>query len=292
MKVLFSQECLEYWQAGHPESPDRVKKTFELLEEKKFEFIEPEPCSEKELLLAHEKSYVEKIKSEIFYDSDTPSLPGIFDYARLSAGSAIKAMKIALKDENAFSLMRPPGHHAGRNGKALYAPSLGFCYFNNVAIATKTALNFVKKVSIIDIDCHHGNGTQEIFLGDKNVLYVSLHLNDFYPGTGNTTEKNCINFPLPFGMDEDIYFEKFEIALKEIKKFNPDLIAVSAGFDGHKNDPITMGGLGLDEESYRKIGELITNLKKPSFAVLEGGYGEEFPESVYEFLIGFSKKIF
>jgi acetoin utilization deacetylase AcuC-like enzyme len=290
MKVLFSQKCLDYWQPGHPESPDRVRRTFELLKEKNFEFLEPEPCSERDLLLVHEKNYVETIKSGKFCDSDTPSLPGIFDYAKLSVGSAIKTMKFALEGEKVFSLMRPPGHHAGRNGRALYAPSLGFCYFNNIAIATKMALDSVKKLAILDIDCHHGNGTQDIFFGDKRVMYVSLHLDDFYPGTGQKSEKNCINFPLTLGVDEKTYFENFNLALKEIKKFNPDLIAVSAGFDGHKNDPLTMGGLGLDEESYRKIGELITNLKKPSFAVLEGGYGEEFPESVYEFLIGYSKK--
>jgi acetoin utilization deacetylase AcuC-like enzyme len=289
MKVLFSQKCLDYWQTGHPESPERVKRTFELLKEKNFEFLKPEACSEKDLLLVHEKNYVETIKSGKFYDSDTPNLPGIFEYAKLSAGSAIKTMKIALEGKKAFSSMRPPGHHAGRNGKALYAPSLGFCYFNNVAIATKIALNSVKKVAIIDIDCHHGNGTQDIFLGNKRVLYVSLHLDDFYPWTGKESEKNCINFPLPSGIDEKIYFENFNLALKEVKKFNPNLIAVSAGFDGHKNDPLTMGGLGLDEESYRKIGESIASLKKPSFAVLEGGYGIEFPECVHQFLIGFSK---
>ena len=289
MKIIFSQKCLEYWQSGHPESPDRVKRTFELLKEN-FEFLEPEHCSEKKLLLVHEKKYVETIKSGKFYDSDTPNLPEIFDYARLSVGSAIKAMKIALEGEKAFSLMRPPGHHTGHNGKALYAPSLGFCYFNNVAIATRMALNSVKKVAIIDIDCHHGNGTQDIFLGDKRVLYVSLHLDDFYPGTGGMSEKNCINFPLPLGVDEKTYFENFSLALKEVKKFNPDLIAVSAGFDGHKNDPLTMGGLGLDENSFRKIGEVIAGLKKTSFAVLEGGYGKEFPESVHQFLIGYSKE--
>jgi len=286
MKILFSKKCLEYWQYGHPESPERVGKTFELLKGK-FEFLEPEPCSEKDLLSVHEKNYVEMIKKGEIHDSDTPNLPDIFDYAKLSAGSAIKAMKIALEGEKTFSLMRPPGHHAGRNGKTLHAPSLGFCYFNNIAIATKMALNSLKKVAIIDIDCHHGNGTQDIFFGDKNVLYVSLHLNDFYPGTGRISEKNCINFPLPFGIDEKTYFENFNLALKEVKKFNPDLIAVSAGFDGHKNDPLTMGGLGLNEESYRKIGELIVSLKKPSFAVLEGGYGIEFPESVHQFLMGF-----
>jgi len=286
MKILFSKKCLEYWQSGHPESPERVEKTFELLEGK-FEFLEPGPCSEKDLLSVHEKNYVETVKKEEIYDSDTPNLPDIFDYAKLSVGSAIKTMKIALEGEKTFSLMRPPGHHAGRNGRALHAPSLGFCYFNNIAIATKMALNSLKKVAIIDIDCHHGNGTQDIFFGDKNVLYVSLHLNDFYPGTGRISEKNCINFPLPFGIDEKTYFENFNLALKEVKKFNPDLIAVSAGFDGHKNDSLTMGGLGLNEESYRKIGELIVSLKKPSFAVLEGGYGIEFPKSVYEFLRGF-----
>ncbi|MDI6825886.1 MAG: histone deacetylase [Candidatus Aenigmarchaeota archaeon] len=289
MKILFSEKCLEFYQPGHPESPERIKRTYEFLKKKNFKFIEPEPCSEEDLLLVHTKDHVEMIKSGKFYDPDTPNLPRVFEYARLSAGSAIQAMEFALEDENSFSLMRPPGHHVGRSGKALGATSLGFCYFNNIAIATKKALAFVSKVAIIDIDNHHGNGTQEVFQGNEKVLYVSLHKHPFYPGTGEKSEKNCLNYPLSFKTTEKIYLQTLDIALTEVRNFNPDMVAVSAGFDAHKDDPLTEGGLGLNSISYRKIGRKIASLKKPSFAVLEGGYGVEFPECVHEFLIGYSK---
>jgi acetoin utilization deacetylase AcuC-like enzyme len=288
MKILFSKRCLDYRQPGHPESPDRVLKTFEFLKQKGFEFVEPLTCSEKELLLAHDKKFVEEIKSEKFSYIDSPALPGIYDYARLSAGSAINAMEISLKNEKAFSLMRPPGHHSGKNGLALGSMSLGFCYFNNIAIACKKALNYVKKIAIIDFDCHHGNGTQDIFIGCPNVLYVSLHKHPFYPGTGWKSEKNCLNYPLSSEITKEEYLETFKKALDEVKKFRPNLIAVSAGFDAHKDDDITFNGLNLDYKSFRIIGELIKELKKPSFAVLEGGYGETLHNSVYEFIVGYS----
>jgi len=288
MKILFSEKCLEYWYPGHPESPERVLNTFEFLRQKEFEFVKPEPCPEKELLLVHNKNFVEEIKNEKFSYVDSPTLPRIYDYARLSAGSAINAMEISLKDEKVFSLMRPPGHHVGRNGLALGSMSLGFCYFNNIAIACEKALEFVNRVAIIDFDCHHGNGTQDIFLDHPNVLYVSLHKYPFYPGTGEKSEKNCLNYPLRGETTEDEYLEIFQQALEEIKKFHPDLIAISAGFDTHKDDDITFNGLNLSYRSFGKIGELIKELKKPSFAVLEGGYGKILPKSVYEFIIGYS----
>lgn len=292
MKILFSKRCLEYEKNGHPESPERVKSTYEFLKKKKFDFLEPRLCSRKDLLLVHDKEFVDSVKDGNFYDPDTPNLPEMYDYARLSAGSAIEAMKIALEDEKTFSLMRPPGHHAGRNGKALNAPSLGFCYFNNIAIACRKALDFVKKVAIIDIDCHFGNGTQDIFLGNPKILYTSLHRFEygFYPGSGSKSEDNCLNYPLSYETTEKEYLDTLNNALTNVKKFNPDLVAISAGFDTHKNDPLT-GGLGLKTTSFRKIGILLANLKKPSFTVLEGGYGKVLPECVHEFLIGYSEKI-
>ena len=286
MKILISEKCLEYWYPGHSESPTRIHDTFELLKEKGFEFVEPKPCPERELLLVHDRKFVEEIKSGNFSYIDSPALPGIYDYARLSAGAAINAMEISLKGERAFSLMRPPGHHVGRNGLALGSLSLGFCYFNNVAIACKKALKFVNKVAIIDFDNHHGNGTQDIFLGHSNVLYVSLHKYPDYPGTGKISEKNCLNYPLGPGTTEKEYMETFKQALVEVEDFNPDLIAVSAGFDIHKDDLI--GGLGLDYKSFGTIGKLIKQLEKPSFATLEGGYGPILPRSVYEFSVEYS----
>jgi len=286
MKILYSKKCLEYRRPGHPESHKRVRDTYELLKEKGFEFTEPKPCSEEELFLAHDRGFIEEIKSGKFSYVDSPALSGIYDYARLSAGSAIKAMEISLKGEKAFSLMRPPGHHVGREGLALGSLSLGFCYFNNVAIACKKALKFVKKVAIIDFDNHHGNGTQDIFIGHPNVLFVSLHKYPDYPGTGERSERNCRNHPLGPRTTEKEYMETFKQAIIEVKSFDPDLIAVSAGFDAHKDDLI--GGLGLDYGSFRKIGELINKLNKPSYAVLEGGYGRILPRSACEFSFGYS----
>jgi acetoin utilization deacetylase AcuC-like enzyme len=233
----------------------------------------------------HSKDFVDKVKRGDFLDVDTPNLPGIYGYARLSAGSAIKCMEIALGGEKAFSLMRPPGHHSGVNGKALGAQTLGFCYFNNIAIACEKALNHVNKVAIVDIDCHHGNGTQEIFLGNQRVLFVSLHKYGFvYPGTGGTSEANCLNYPFKHAVGDSEYLKTLESALKKVEKFNPDLIGVSAGFDTYRYDPIC--GLGLSQEAYIMIGSMISKLQRKTFAVLEGGYAKDLPKCIYAFLKG------
>jgi len=285
MYIVFSEKCLEYWEPGHPESPDRVYRTYKLLKENGFPLVEAEPCSDEDLLLVHSKNYVEMIKNESFYDPDTPNLSGIYEYAKLAVGSAIKSMEISLSGEKAFSLMRPPGHHAGINGRALGAPSLGFCYFNNIAVACKKALRKVDKIAIIDIDCHHGNGTQEIFFGSPEVLFISLHrYGGIYPGTGEKSLKNCLNYPFTHAVGDEEYIKTLSIALKEVEKFDPDLIAVSAGFDTYSRDPLCT--LGLSIKSYVVIGRMIANLNRKTFAVLEGGYSEDFPKCVFNFLRG------
>lgn len=285
MIIVFSEKCLNYWEPGHPESPQRVYTVYELLKEKNFQFSQAEMCAEKDLMLTHDKTFVKKIKNRSFHDSDSANLPDIYDYARLSAGAAIQSTNLAIKGEKAFSLMRPPGHHAGTRGRALGASSLGFCYFNNIAIACKKALGRVRKVAIIDIDCHHGNGTQEIFFGESRVLYASIHrYGDVYPGTGARSEENCLNFPLRPDLKDSEYLQTLASALEEIEKFSPDLIGVSAGFDAHMGDPVC--GLGLSVRTYHEIGVRISELGCRTFAVLEGGYGKEMPECVYNFLIG------
>lgn len=281
MKIVYSSKCLEYREIGHPESPERIKEVIDFLKRKKdknIKFIEPESAEEEDLLLAHTQNLVNQVKNETFFDQDTPRIKGIFDYASLSAGGAIKAMEISLIGEFAFSLMRPPGHHAGRDRLS------GFCYFNNLAVAVAKALERVERVAILDFDCHHGNGTEDIFLGKSNLLYLSLHQYPFYPGTGAESNFNCLNFPLPAGTKEKEYLETLEFALKKISYFSPDLLALSAGFDGFKNDPLTI--FGLEKESFGRIGEKIADLKLPAFAVLEGGYGQALPVCLYNFLLG------
>ncbi len=284
MKVVFSPECLGYDAPGHPESSERVRRTHSLLANfREFEFVKPEPCTRQDLLLIHSAKMIDEIKHDRFFNPETPALPDIYDYAKLSVGGALLAIDFALKGEKAFSLLRPPGHHAGK------ANFEGFCYFNNVAIAVAKALKTkkVKRVAIIDVDVHHCNGTQAIFLGRKDVLVASLHQFGpfFYPGTGKHSEKNCLNFPLDSGTEEPLYLQKLEVALEAVEAFKPDLVAVSAGFDTLDGDPIA--SLKLQVSTYSKISKLIVELKRPSFAVLEGGYSQKLPECVYAFLKNF-----
>ncbi|GAB4542610.1 MAG: histone deacetylase family protein [Thermodesulfovibrionia bacterium] len=278
MKIFFSERCLKYFQIGHPESPQRVQSTYRFLQDKGFEFIEPIACSDEDILLVHTKRLLNGVKSGSLFDPDTPPLPDIFEYARLSAGSAVMAAEACLNGEKTFSLMRPPGHHATRDMLG------GFCYFNNIAIASVKIKNRVKRIAIIDFDCHHGNGTEDIFLGKKGFLYLSLHQSPLYPGTGLTSKENCINYPLPPNTTPKEYLRRLEDGLAKVKDFNPDVLAISAGFDTYKLDPIT--DLSLEKETYYEIGRMLSEIGKPTFSVLEGGYSKDLPECVYQFLKG------
>jgi acetoin utilization deacetylase AcuC-like enzyme len=262
-KIIFSEKCLGYGQY-HIEGPARVKRAAEILRELGYEFLEPEPASEDDLLRVHDTDYVWNVKKSLVDDPDTPAYDNIYEFARLSAGGAILAAKVG-----GFSIMRPPGHHAGRNGVALGAYTRGFCYFNNIAIAVKHS---GKRTLILDIDGHHGNGTQEIFLGDKNVTYVSLHRHPNYPGTGVVSEGNCLNFPLPSDCGDEVHVKTLDKALSLVDVDRFEMVAVSAGFDTHVGD---LASLGLTEKGYREIGKRIAKLKKHTFFVLEGGYQGE-----------------
>ena len=279
MKISFSKECLEYYSLSHLECPLRVSAPYKYLKEKGYEFREPSICNKEDILLAHSRKLFEEIKTGDFFDADTPALPNIFHYACLAVGSAIEAALLSLKGENTFSLMRPPGHHATRNNLG------GFCYFNNIAIAVMRAKKIVDKIAIVDLDCHHGNGTQDIFLEEKSIIYVSLHQSPLYPGTGIGSEANCFNYPLSAYTDSASYINTLKKALENVVKFNPDLIAVSMGFDTYKLDPIA--NLSLEIDTYNQIGKLLSDLRKPLFSILEGGYNcQGLPECIEQFLIG------
>jgi acetoin utilization deacetylase AcuC-like enzyme len=279
MKIFYSPKCLEYSQPGHPESPLRVSAAYDYLKEKGFEFIEPDPCTDDDILLAHTPALLDSIKKENFFDFDTPSFPGIYNIAKLSAGSAIDAaMHCLAKGEKTFSLMRPPGHHATRKGLG------GFCYFNNISIASLKAKEKIGKVAIVDFDCHHGNGTEDILLGNKDFLYLSLHQSPLYPGTGLGSRENCINYPLSAQTSPAEYLSVLEQGLEKVEKFAPDLLAISAGFDTYKLDPIT--SFSLEKETYGEIGRMLAGLQIPAFSILEGGYSRDLAECICEFLIG------
>lgn len=279
-KIVFSEKCLGYGQL-HIEGPERVRKASEILKEKGYEFLEPKPAAEEDILRAHDDEYVWALKKSMVEDPDTPAYDNIYEFARLSAGGAIQAA-----EKHGFSIMRPPGHHAGRTGAALGAYTRGFCYLNNIAIAVK---HLNRPTLILDIDGHHGNGTQEIFTGDQNVTYVSLHRHPNYPGTGALSEENCLNFPLPPDCGDEVYLRTLDEALGELNMSRFEVVAVSAGFDAHAGD---LASLGLTEKGYRKIGKRIAKLGKPTFFVLEGGYsGKNVGNDIDELLKAMEQRI-
>lgn len=273
MDLIFSEECLNYKAKGHPESPERIKTAYEYLS-KTFNYTihSPEPAKERDLLHVHDSRLVEIIKSGRFYDPDSPNYENIYYYAALSAGGAIMA-----QEKQGFSLMRPPGHHAGKSFLG------GFCYFNNLAVAVKKS---GLKTLIVDFDAHHGNGTEDIFHGDDQVVFISLHRSGVFPGSGHYSSLNILNFPLEGYCGDKKYIKTLSEALDYVSDKNFEQLAVSAGFDGHEKDPLA--SLGLTTLAYEKIGSILARLNLPTFAVLEGGYiGKDLGKNIQSFIRGF-----
>ncbi len=335
MVVLYSPRCLDYAAVGHPENPERIRSAVAQLQKEFHTWVDPLPCTDDDILRVHSREQLDAVRTGAFEDVDTPFFPDIFEIAKLSAGAAILAAEHALAGRPAFSLMRPPGHHAERNRV------MGFCYFNSIAIAVARVLasqpksdlinlnrrraeparptttpvgrggptapqlargvyepaTNVQRVAILDFDCHHGNGTEDIFRGDERVLFVSLHQSPCYPGTGLASEGNCINYALAPGTGPEKFLETLDEAMDRIRGFNPQLLAVSAGFDSYKNDPITH--MGLEVETFYEIGRRVADFTRPigalgqhalpCFAVLEGGYAREFAQCVDAFIGGLER---
>lgn len=275
-RIVYSDKCLGYG-TWHVEGPQRIKVAKDILFDRGYEFVEPEPATEEQIMAVHDMEYIWNLKKGLVEDTDTPAYDKIFEFAKLSVGGAILASKIG-----GFSLMRPPGHHVGKYGAALGVYTRGFCYLNNIAIAVKE-LN--KPTLILDIDGHHGNGTQEIFQGDPKVSYVSVHQSPNYPGTGALTEGNCINFGLPGDCGEEIYLATLDKALGMVDLGKFEVLAVSVGCDTSLGD---LASLALTEKSYHQIGQRIKKLGKSTFFVFEGGYmGDKNGVNIDNLLRGF-----
>ena len=288
VKIIIDERCTGYARAGHPENPRRVAATVARLQsqtELPLVWVTPgENVSDEIILRAHAPEVLARLKIPEDFDADTPFFENISDFARASAAAAIDAMKVARSGENIFSLMRPPGHHATRE------KSMGFCYLNNIAIAALEALaTGTKRVAVFDFDVHHGNGTEDILLNRDDLAFFSVHQFPAYPGSGEKNlGENCFNYPVAPSAPRETYRATLARALGDLKKFSPELISVSAGFDAYARDPLAAGTLLA--EDFQWLGSELGALKIPFFSLLEGGYSKDLPELIFAYLKGAAGK--
>jgi acetoin utilization deacetylase AcuC-like enzyme len=297
--VVFSPKYYEHNPGRkHPESAKRLRaivdelKRGQLSRSRNWQFVQPRKAGVRELAMVHDAEYIRQVQAlckcggGILDSGDTVVSPESYEIALYAAGGALEAVDLVMSKSfvNAFAAVRPPGHHAEKSR------GLGFCLFNNVAIAAQYLLRRyrLKRVLILDIDVHHGNGTQSIFYKTDKVLYISVHEDPTeFPGTGFIHEVGeaaglgfNVNVPLPFLASDDVYLKAMEdIVVPIASQYEPEFILVSAGFDAHYADPV--GSLSLSALCYKRVFGMISGLaaRVPSGSmvqVLEGGYGIRF----------------
>ncbi len=270
----------------HPESPARLRTVLEALDHDRFaalDRIEAPRATRAQLARVHASAHIERIlaaapgEGHRRLDEDTLMSPGSAEAALRAAGAAVAAVDAVMQGgaTRAFCAVRPPGHHATADR------AMGFCLFNNVAVAAAHALaaHGLERVAIADFDVHHGNGTQDIFADDPRVHYLSSHQSPLYPGTGRADERGCgniCNVPLPAGADSQAFRAAWdETLLPRLDDFRPQLLLVSAGFDAHRLDPLA--NLMLDTDDYawitqRLLERALAHADGRIVSCLEGGY--------------------
>ena len=271
---------------GHPEKIDRVTaviENFKKIDNKNLIWKKPNDYDQSILVKTHSSNYIDQVQNSFptkglyFLDGDTVVSPGSKDATKDAVGSIITAIDGVENKEfkNAFCCVRPPGHHAEKE------KAMGFCIYNNVAVGANYLIEKYKykKIAIIDFDVHHGNGTQDIFYNNKNVLYISTHQYPYYPGSGSEKENgkfnNILNIPLSAGTTAEQYLNAYEHVLNKIQEFKPEFILFSAGFDAHIDDPLAQ--LRLSSEDFYIITKRTLEISKPFcngnvVSILEGGY--------------------
>ena len=291
LHLIYDSKYLKHDTGAHPENARRLEAILHFVDNdeelsKKLVRDVPRPAANEDITRCHKEDLILHIQTAVergvgFLDADTRISRDSFEVARLAAGAALVAVDAAMAKDGgrAFGLIRPPGHHA------TITTAMGFCLFNNAAIAARYAQSKygVERVLIIDWDVHHGNGTQEIFWTDPSVFYFSTHQYPYYPGTGSRDERGAgkgegftLNVPLAAGTSARDHRKAFTDALAEIeKRFHPDLIVISAGFDSRRGDPL--GGLMLEDSDFSEMTKEVLRLAEKYangrvVGLLEGGY--------------------
>jgi acetoin utilization deacetylase AcuC-like enzyme len=274
---------------GHPERPDRIVVLCQLVDQLRRDSIlriDPRPATEEELTYNHDVEHVRQVQSTAQrrysqFDPDTSASQRSYEIACLAVGGCLELVDQIMAGEidNGFAMVRPPGHHAERDR------AMGFCLFNNVAVAAHhlRRRHGLQRILIMDWDVHHGNGTQHSFYDDPGVLYISTHQYPHYPGTGAADEVGVgagrgatVNIPLPAGGGNEIYGEAFRTIVEPIaRQFDPRFVLISAGFDCHRRDPL--GGMEVDEQGIAAMTRSLLRIAREHCsgrcaAVLEGGY--------------------
>jgi len=283
LSYVYHPAFLEHALPGHPERPERLLRVMTVLEESgalaRLVRLEAQPVDEDLLCRVHARGHVERVRraseaGPVHLDPDTYVTSRSYEAALVAAGSAVVATRAVLEEGAAavFVLCRPPGHHATRT------QAMGFCLFNNVAVAARYALDRgVRRVAIVDFDVHHGNGTQAIFAQEPRVLFFSVHQHPLYPWSGQIEETgagNCVNVPLPAGVGDTGYTRVArEVLLPLLRRFDPELILVSAGYDAHWAD--RLAGMRLSIGGYARLAQILREATEDKIGVvftLEGGY--------------------
>ena len=287
VSVFTHADCLKHEPGtAHPESPLRLKAVLAALEDSgcaATQRIEAARATREQLARVHDQGMLDAVyasspaEGQVYLDADTAMSPGSLEAALRAAGAACAAVDLVFASEQrrAFCAVRPPGHHATR------ATAMGFCLFNNLAVAAAHALekHGAERVAIIDFDVHHGNGTADIFQSDARLMYASTHQSPLYPGSGAASQRgvdNLVHVPLAAGAGSEEFREAFETRiLPELNRFAPQLVLISAGFDAHRLDPLA--NLNLDAEDYAWVTTRLVELADRHaggrvVSALEGGY--------------------